>query len=116
MNSKENFTIHLKTFSKGVNDEKQMVRTRGYSGAFRVLINQLDRGERSQNNIQITGFARSNGILEVRIGQADSETGMEVGEQMVFETVRDVDADKWITQDNPRRGIRAGRAYKKKIK
>lgn len=115
---RENFTIKLKTFSKTKIDDREAVRTRGYDGAFRIVINQLDHGERSKNNLQITGFSRSNGILEIRIGQADSETGMEVGEQMVIESLRDGDAIEWMKEDyaNPRRGERSGRRYKRKTK
>lgn len=111
----ENFTINVTTFSRGKANKKQGIRTYSFDGAFRIVINPLDHGERSKTNLQVTGYVTKNGLLEIRVGQANQD-GSENGEQMIMETVRDSNTNEWLEDGyaNPRRGIRSGRRYKRK--
>jgi nitrogen fixation protein FixH len=110
----ENFQVKLRTITSGKIEENKSITTQGRYGAFRIVVNPLERDERSKVSLQITGFARSNGILELRCGQWDEETQSELGEQMVFETVQYLDAEVWTDVDlSPKKG-RRGRGIKRK--
>lgn len=102
---KENFTIKVKTLSGGKNEILKSITTNGKLGAFRITVNPLERDERSKISLHVTGWARSNGILELRVGQYDEESGLEVGPQTVFETVQYIDTEQWTDVDlDPKKG------------
>lgn len=107
---KENFVIKFRTISGAKVERAKSITTNGKLGAFRIVVNPLERDERSKISLQVTGWARSNGILELRVGQWDEETQSEVGQQMVFETVQYLDTKAWTDIDlNPKHGIKRGK-------
>ncbi len=116
--TKSNFVIDVRTITSGHIEENRKFATKGLKGAFRVTVAPLDRGERSSRVLQVTGWLRAGGKLEIRVGQADLETGLEFGEQMVFETIQTVDLEAWAKLDyvNPRRPKATGKRYKTKAK
>lgn len=99
MDSNENFLIKCRTISSNKTKKEFNASTRGYNGAFRVTVNPLERGERSKIAVHVTGWKRANGALEIRVGQYDTDNNKEIGEQLVFETVADIDVEAW--SDNP---------------
>lgn len=96
---KANFDILVKTIHNGLVSREGKYSTLGLSGAFRVIINPLERGERSEHSVSVAGWKTSTGLLQIRIGQFNPKTNEEIGEQLVFETVPTIDVELW--EDSP---------------
>lgn len=106
---KENFIVKFRTITGAKLERTKSIATQGKLGAFRITVNPLERDERCPISLQVTGWARSNGILELRVGQFDEQTGLEVGPQTVFETIQYLDTEQWTDVDlDPKKGRKRG--------